>query len=461
MKQAKEEGWESINLANLTLKNEYSDITSMIDVGLRDQVTPKTIFLKIISKEFIDHIVECTNADLLFHTESVPGPKNLFTSKDVILYISMILHVCAKRIECFKSFLEDSRREIGMTKKRFKRFSKHLSFTIDGLTESLNRGFERTLQPGGHGVVDESMIPWTGKSEFSVFLPRKPKDTGLRAYLLCFSLDVTGQPVCFRYLPEMQRPCMSGREVLRHLIHAAPAHYITSYTADAFFGSVSFLEAYPNHSLTLSLNKATFPYSTLFSYELGFHEVRIFQKGSVIVTLWHDGKLVLTGSNMFRVVPVAPNQREGRIVGYPMITKPPFLSAEKIHGLKALLSPSELKEMAKRMGLSTGGSAQDLAFRIGGRIPPPPDAPQDLQDHQEEEGDLEDPEDQAGEENSEGEWDEIEEDQKAHILAHAHALASKHNVSSLKALLIKVRLSTCIFPSFFFRFTPRKYQNQR
>jgi len=438
MKKAKEEGWTSINRSKLVLKRDYTDVTSVIDVETRSSVNPKTIFLKILSEPFLQHLAECTNEDVRYNSESKAGPKNLFDKRDIIDFVAMVLHVCGKRIDSFKDFLNDPDRQLGMSIRKYNRFSKHLNFRGESLVQFLNEGIQQTLQPGGHGVLDESMIPWRGDSSLAICIPRKPKDTGLRAYALCFCLDTTGQPVCYRFLPELQRPCISGRDILDHMVRAVPEHYIFSVTADSFFASVNFLEAHPDFSITLAISKATFPLYKLLSHKMQHHQVRIFRKGSVTLTLWLDGDLVLTASNMFKEANIPRNEREGRIRGERMIQQTPLLPTNKIYGLQQLLSHEELKKMASKMGLSTQGSSLELAFRIGGRLPPSPEPPSDPQPASYDSTDT-----PQGDPDSEEEPEDP--DSKKRIQDYASQLKTKNSLTALKALCLAKSLNTCSF----------------
>ena len=63
MKKAKEEGWENITHEELCESFHIDQLTELRNAGLRDQLSPFFIFRQIVSDEFINHIVEATNAN--------------------------------------------------------------------------------------------------------------------------------------------------------------------------------------------------------------------------------------------------------------------------------------------------------------------------------------------------------------------------------------------------------------
>ena len=85
------------------------------------------------------------------------------------------------------------------------------------------------------------MIEYYGESKFRVFIPRKPKDTGLRAYLHCFRLNMTGQPVCVHILPDFILPFFKPIDVLDDAIASCSANIPIQITIDAFFGNIDWM----------------------------------------------------------------------------------------------------------------------------------------------------------------------------------------------------------------------------
>jgi hypothetical protein len=104
-------------------------------------------------------------------------------------------------------------------------------------------------------------------------------------------------------IPDLSVPHLTASDVVIEMIHVAPPH--TSLTADAWFANLSLLERYSAANgdyfpLTfgLSLNSLGSLYD-LFTYNLAHHEIRVFARGLIVVSVWHDEEIVIVGSNAF------------------------------------------------------------------------------------------------------------------------------------------------------------------
>lgn len=56
----------------------------------------------------------------------------------------------------------------------------------------------------GHSVIDETIWEYKGKSDYAVFVERKPKPLGIRAYLHCFEMKDTDRVMVYHVLPDIR-----------------------------------------------------------------------------------------------------------------------------------------------------------------------------------------------------------------------------------------------------------------
>lgn len=371
MEKAKEEGWVNVSDFALVPKGNFTDVTQLKSPGLRSHVTPSAIFRRIISDDFLRVLEKGANAHVKSSSLGSPGPRPSFTTNDFQKLVCMILDVIGQKIEEWEIYLRDPDRTIGLTVNTYKDLRKHLEFSFEDLTNTFNQGVKETVEIGGHGAVDESMVPWRGDSEFSITIPRKPKSTGLRFYVLSFPLTSTGQPIVYHVIPDLRIPFYGGKEVLDEMALVLPEGRTISITADAFFGTPSWLKAQEKGFYTLSCSsvceQSLFP---LFASDLGPKEYRNFFNGINVVTLWQDNVLVITTSNLHTPQPLPHHDLQGRYRGVNLTGRTPILSIESIQKLMTF-PHEELKAMAKAMGKSSSGTIRELAYLIAGRLPPP------------------------------------------------------------------------------------------
>jgi hypothetical protein len=164
-----------------------------------------------------------------------------------------------------------------------------------------------------------------------------------------------------------------------------------SITADAWFSNLPMLERYSNIRLlsdyrpipiTFGLSQTDLGnLDDLFTFDLCPHECRMFTNDIILVQFWEDNKTVRTGSNAFYVT---DRPAEGTRLGPDCLSLPPVLPLKAVPVLQAL-DISDLKSLARWGGVSvskltelifsfclcaTGGSKEELAYRIAGRLPP-------------------------------------------------------------------------------------------
>jgi hypothetical protein len=146
LQKAKSEGWRNVTDFTITLKEESVGVTELKNPGLRSQVQPKTIFLRILSNEFLQCVVDSLNSQLAAKGAHKPGPKGRFVIKDVVEYVAMILEVCGARHELWDEYMGDPNRIIGMTDSRYKQLRKHFNLNVNEMMTHFNAGLKNVVK---------------------------------------------------------------------------------------------------------------------------------------------------------------------------------------------------------------------------------------------------------------------------------------------------------------------------
>ena len=203
----------------------------------------------------------------------------------------------------------------------------------------------------GPSAVDETMLGFQGKCDYSVVIERKPDGVGARLYLWCFELTQAGRPVCYHIIPDLTIPHIGGASVLNMMIKEKPDN-ATGITlcADSFFTSLGWLKSHPDTNSVFAISKAR--HESLFdlcAYKLDFNEYRVFSNGNILVSIWFDNKMMICGSTAHKWLP----NLEGTLRGYSPVQPEPIISMEGTNTLKQL-SIADLQALSSNMGLSQG-----------------------------------------------------------------------------------------------------------
>ena len=101
--------------------------------------------------------------------------------------------------------------KVAINRRRFYRFLRAFDLQasdvhslFDLASEGLRSVVSMTSKVGtAELALDESMLPWQlSTHKWVVFIPRKPKPTGLRAYLLASKLNVSQLPIALHAFPD-------------------------------------------------------------------------------------------------------------------------------------------------------------------------------------------------------------------------------------------------------------------
>ena len=190
-------------------------------------------------------------------------------------------------------------------------------------------------------------------------------------------------------LPDIRTPRFSRSEILESIKNNWPTTGTTLITMDSYFGCLSTLRVLDDHFATFSLaSKNESMLTELFAHNISYHELRMFKKDSLVLALWLDNNLMITGTNCFKISSERSHPKQTHH-GTDLLELPPRLSIEDTRIL-ATLSLDGLKLLCKDLGICSGifffffffrlcftffslinnegGSKQELACKIG-RIP--------------------------------------------------------------------------------------------
>lgn len=191
------------------------------------------------------------------------------------------------------------------------------------LLNMLSENFKKVFSPSRFLSVDESMIPFKGRSMLKQYMPLKPIKRGFKVWVLCCA--VTGYMCCMEiYEGKKDKPSSEvglGEEVVMKLTQTFVGLGFCVYF-DRFFNSLCLL--------TKLLSKQIFACGTLLATRKYFPKERLrddkdlatgdfdsVMDGSVSITKWKDRgkKCVLMASNMHNpaaITSVLRTNREGR-----------------------------------------------------------------------------------------------------------------------------------------------------
>ena len=232
------------------------------------------------------------------------------------------------------------------------------------------------------------MFGYQGEFQFGVFIERKPEPEGMRSFIWCYQLTQSGRPVCYRYLPDLTIPHIGGAQILSDMLENKPSTATgIILCADAFFTSLEWAQNHPEQPVIFSIPRSKIDdVFEIFTYQLSVQEYRVFAKGPILLSVWHDNAIVTCASTIHTWTP----NPEGHIRGHVMITLNPWMSLKGVETLQQLSGP-DLEGLCRRLNLPAssiifslfgnfpiwdlyffeyvGGTKQEMACRIAGRTP--------------------------------------------------------------------------------------------
>lgn len=143
--QVREEGWVNITEESLCLKQRNAIATTIHPLSHRSATdNPSCIFVELL-RGVIDNILELTNHRISQLQPKTGRKKDLFTRRDVILFIAMIVDVQSQRLHTLKDYL-NSKSRVGLPRARYDKLRKHLNFDLKHVIAAFNNGLEQTIQ---------------------------------------------------------------------------------------------------------------------------------------------------------------------------------------------------------------------------------------------------------------------------------------------------------------------------
>uniref|UniRef100_A0A4W3GL10 PiggyBac transposable element-derived protein 4-like n=1 Tax=Callorhinchus milii TaxID=7868 RepID=A0A4W3GL10_CALMI len=170
-------------------------------------------------------------------------------------------------------------------------------YKVRALTETVRRHFGQSYRPSRDLSVDEGMVAYKGRLYFKQYVPNKPTKWGLKVWMLCEA--VSGYCLNFSIYTG-QRPYPSGKgtgyDVVMDL--CSPYFHRNHHVYfDRFFTYPDLLEDLQRISgtkacATVHLNRKGLPAGARQLKLKTRGQVRFFQKGALLLTVWKDKRQV-------------------------------------------------------------------------------------------------------------------------------------------------------------------------
>jgi len=217
-------------------------------------------------------------------------------------------------------------------------------------------------QPGGPCVIDETMWEYYGNAEFTGWVPRKPKDTGVLVNTLSFEMPNSKRPFCYSFVPATTNPCLTPLTLVDMLTQTIPATSRVILTMDARFGSLAWLQTHRRIPTIAAMSSTAHKYIQLFTLDLKPGELRVFNDGNITISCWYDNKLMVCASNCIESRRVTSIPRRG----YMPFPEGKILTDLTMNHL-AQLPLDQLQLLSSFQGRPTSGTRSQLAARISHR----------------------------------------------------------------------------------------------
>ena len=315
---------------------------SALSLRLRSMVTPAQMFWKLFSDDMVNHIVTYTQA-------SVPPTTRGYTTQITVNHIkgliALLVECCGTRSQDLGRLLDTQQH---FTHSIYERVRKYLHFDAQVLFDMLNSALRDGVQVGGPSAIDETILPFVGDSIHVVYIPRKPKDTGIRLYLHCYALRQSLLPVCYYVLPDIASSCYTPREVMDVVIVNVPPGAQLSVTLDSLFATLGWLRCKSDISTYFSMGPAQLngSYSAMV-HNLNYGDYRLFADGKCVLSVWRDNAIHICGTNAASVSQSKSPDKSKYVV------RSELLSPEDVKVLGELTGEG-LKTLSREMGLSQG-----------------------------------------------------------------------------------------------------------
>lgn len=142
--------------------------------------------------------------------------------------------------------MDDVREQLGRIihhEDQFKKGHKNVTCVPDNLTEVVNKALQELMTPPQQWALDETVIACEIKRAPTVWLPRKPHETGLRVYSCVAMIDSVRRPFSFGIINDGRTDHLRLDEILKSAEECYDSSGVEPFemTADAFFEKVDWL----------------------------------------------------------------------------------------------------------------------------------------------------------------------------------------------------------------------------
>ena len=164
---------------------------------------------------------------------------------------------------------------------------------VKGLEELINRKLKKDWTPGNHIAIDESMIPFKGRSRFKVNIPRKPVDEGIKVWVVADSkLWVYHFEIDMVEKEEREKMKKISQKTLIRLAQTLPTKKFLIYS-DSYFGGAETAKELTKLGFNICLSCTSIRPSWLFTKFLHRY-LKVGQWQSAIVEFNQDKWLCAT-----------------------------------------------------------------------------------------------------------------------------------------------------------------------
>ncbi len=307
VEEARKEGWENITDEKIKWKGapQLSGCSYIPgSAASRQQLKPGKFF-EVLLTDIVAHIA--TQTTLNYHLKRNLSPKHsrsgrlVFGTAQIWKYVAACLKACSGDIPKGRWDVwmrTNGPTQLQLPRRCFENVRHFLDFDYFEVINHFNRALARTIKLGGFAAGDEQIINWDGMSEYLICIPRKPNPIGIRNDALIAELTVTRLPVMIRILPGLVKPPFPPDELLQFFVrHDQVATSEFVLFCDSYYGTVRWMETHQEHSLVFALAENRVPFYKLFQHDMKPKQYRQFRKGSLILSLYSDKKLMVCVSN--------------------------------------------------------------------------------------------------------------------------------------------------------------------
>jgi hypothetical protein len=344
------DGWENVTDHSIQLKKELLRVGEVYHPPLRQARSPGFL-LQLFLEEVSPVLANDSTQNIPTSTGKVNRMKQPFSSLEMVHFMLVLVEVIAYGPRNLKEFVRAGSLPGGLSPNRFETIRKHLKVDVVKMVPLWYSCWKRWVKVPGAMTLDESIWPWLSSSPAVIHVERKPNADGIRVQNLCFRFTKSLKPVSIRFVPEVPRPAATATLALEWARVIAASFTASSFTGDSWYGSWNWAMANGSSYFTLALPAGqAAELMEVFAYELRMGQYRIFRKGSLLLVVFADAKLVKTITSCYDVASTAaPLPSPAAPSLHALMDMKPRLSMDSVSKLQSL-DLAELKVLAGALG---------------------------------------------------------------------------------------------------------------